>query len=308
MTLNYDQLKHFISSSRIKTYEKFFRDHSDEEIYGVYIWNKILCGSIYPLLQSVEITIRNTINNVAVTKYGAYWYENIDHVLYNNIKHDVNYTKLKNNFESARRKWLFKENNRRKNKGLSLHPSDHKPDFNCIIAESDFSTWEYVLHRCFSKLNSPGEKFLWPHLLSSAFENWPYQGAKKTRETIHELVSELRAFRNRLSHHEPLWKGVGINNEKDALIFINKKIDAIEKLLNIISTEQVEFIRRNGLFIKARSLATKESLDFYRCRTKCINLTLKKKAKMRKFILSLSERDGRRVAMISGRKILIELM
>ncbi|ATB11270.1 MULTISPECIES: Abi family protein [Enterobacteriaceae] len=308
MNYHYIELKKLLSAPRIGTYENFFVDHTEEEIYGVYIWNKVLCGAIYPLLQAVEITIRNTINNAAVSKFGPYWHELIDHVPHFSGSDDYNYTNLKSNFEEARKNWLRKENKRRLSAGLVKLPNNHKPDFNCVVAETDFSTWEFALHSCFYKLSPPtGSKFLWPLLLTSVFENWPYQSSQDTRNAVFGLVSELRPFRNRLSHHEPLWKGVGITNEVEALNFINKKIDSVEKLLQIISTDKIEFIRSKKIISKAKSLATKEALDIFRNRAKSVNLTLRRKTKLKKFISSLNEISGPKIVTISGRKLIIDL-
>ncbi|MEI7126388.1 Abi family protein [Pectobacterium versatile] len=307
MNYQLNELKLLLSSPRIGTYERFFTGHTEQEVYGLYIWNKVLCGTIYPLLQAVEVSLRNTINNAAVKAYGAYWHLSIDHVPFNNSTDDFNYINLKNNFEEARRNWLKKENGKRKNSGHPLLPSNHMPDFNCIVAETEFSTWEFSLHRCFFKLNAHPEKFLWPGLLGDAFKNWPQQGANSTRDSIHRKVAELRLFRNRLSHHEPLWKGVGINREEDALIFINKKIDIIEELLSIISTDKVEFIRSKKLLKNARILASKKSLDIYRERCQNTTLSIRKKNKFKKFILSMNENTGPEIINLWGRKIIIGL-
>ncbi|EJD6501499.1 Abi family protein [Providencia rettgeri] len=308
MNYNYSELKKLLSAPRIGTYENFFTSHTEEEIYGVYIWNKMLCGAIYPLLQAVEITIRNAINNAAVNEFGPYWHEIITHVPHSPSNDDFNYINLKSNFEDARQSWLRKENKRRLSVGQTKLPTNHKPDFNCVVAETDFSTWEFALHRCFFKLPPLNENFLWPNLLTSVFKNWPAQSANSTRNSVHRLISELRPFRNRLSHHEPLWKGVGITNEYDALHFINKKIDSIEKLLQIISTDKIEFIRSKKIISKAKALATKESLDAYRNRNEKIVLSLKHRKKIKKFIYSLDENSGPKIVTISGRSLLIDLV
>ncbi|UYU04526.1 hypothetical protein OHY99_02465 [Serratia marcescens] len=100
---------------------------------------------------------------------------------------------------------------------------------------------------------------------------------------------------------------MGITNETEALNFINKKIDSIEKLLQIISTDKIEFIRSKKIISKAKSLATKEALDIFRNRGKSINLTLSRKTKLKKFIFSLHENSGPKIVTISGRKLLIDL-
>ncbi|MBW9741840.1 CAAX protease, partial [Escherichia coli] len=100
---------------------------------------------------------------------------------------------------------------------------------------------------------------------------------------------------------------VGITNEVEALNFINKKIDSVEKLLQIISTDKIEFIRSKKIISKAKSLATKEALDIFRNRAKSVNLTLRRKTKLKKFISSLNEISGPKIVTISGRKLIIDL-
>ncbi|MBL1384290.1 MAG: Abi family protein [Colwellia sp.] len=306
MSFQYNAIQKTVSHPRIRTYQNFFQGHTDHEIYGVYIWNKVLCGAIYPLLQSVEISLRNAINDAAVNEFGTYWHETINHMPRNNGTHDYNYTNLKSNFESARKNWLRKENKKRRSNNQQTLPHNHKPDFNCVVAETEFSTWEFSLHRCLYKLNGAG--FLWPKITNDVFKNWSHQSSNNTRDQAFKLVSEIRPFRNRLSHHEPLWKGVNVTTETQALTFINKKIDAIEKLLLMICDERLAFIKSKKLITNARLLATPHQLDLYRERNKVKHLSLKSKTKIRKFINSLNEDSPSEVIELAGRKVSIKLV
>lgn len=305
-TIKYNQLKHPLSLPRIQTYRTFFCNHSEEEVYGVYLWNKILCGAVYPLLQACEIALRNAINTPAVNRFGDYWYEAINHHQFNPTSNydDRNYTKLVQNFEKARKSVVFKLNKQRQSNGQPRLPQNHKPDFNLVVASTDFSTWEYALHHCHYKVGSTD--FIWPKQTKKSFKNWPNQSSYVTQTTVYDIVSELRPFRNRLSHHEPLWKGVNVANEVQALAFVNQKIDKIETLLSIISDEKARYLDVQKLLVHARYTASKEMLDRCRYRAKSKTLSLKRKNKMRKFLNELSLDGTPKLIKVAGHRFLIE--
>lgn len=288
-SINYPTIKRMLSESRINTYHQFFSDHSDQEIYGIYLWNMSLCGAFYPLLQTAEIALRNTINNVALEHYGEDWHTKIVHSEYNGLSKNSPATKLKNAFKDAIRKVIKDENEVRAKNNLEPHPLGYKPNFNKIVSNTNFVTWEYVLHPLFFRVSNPN--YLWPQKIKRAFKNRPYRSPKDTLTLLYNLVSEIRPFRNRLSHHEPLWKGVTTRTETDALQYLNKKIDVIEKLIHIISSEKNKYLEVHGLIRKTRLMASKETLDTYRYRTQSATLSLKHKNKVRRFLSYVHDND-----------------
>ncbi|MDN4712649.1 Abi family protein [Vibrio parahaemolyticus] len=56
-----------LSSPRLSTYKKpNLCDASDEQSLGLYAWNKQLSGLFYPVLQVLEVSLRNAINNAYI--------------------------------------------------------------------------------------------------------------------------------------------------------------------------------------------------------------------------------------------------
>lgn len=301
-TVKYQKLSKTLSGPRIDSYKNLFSDHTDQEVYGVYLWNKALCSAIYPILQAAEIALRNTIDNAAREQYGDYWYESIPHFQVKNKSgirvNNENYKKLKTQFNRAKGSVMT---TLRKTQTL---PADYKPNFDKVVAETSFVLWEYALHPCFFKVGD--KSFLWPTMTKKAFANWPEKSSKKTHTRLYDLVSEIRPFRNRLSHHEPLWKGVSVKTEGDAIKFVTKKIDSIEELLYIICDEKVKFLNLQNLFRKAKGLSSKAALDRYRYREKNQLLSLKHKRKVKQFLFSAYENDLATIFEYGGRTFIIE--
>lgn len=304
-SIRYNIIQNTISEPRIETYRNFFDKHSTEEIYGIYLWNKTLCGAIYPLLQACEVALRNAINTPAVNRFGTYWYDSLSHTQHNG-RDNYNYSNLVSNFERARDNVVKKLNKqRRNNRQQPLRPG-HRPDFNLVVAATDFSTWEFALHTCHYRVNN--KSYLWPKQTKRSFKNWPHQSSYDTQVELYDIVSELRPFRNRLSHHEPLWKGISVTTEKEALAYVNQKIDKIESLISIISDEKVKYLNVQKLLVLARYTASIEMLDRCRYRSKGKQLSLKRKNKLRSFLRDLSASQTPQIIELGGAKFLIQAL
>ncbi|ORJ19236.1 hypothetical protein BS639_21235, partial [Rouxiella silvae] len=68
-----------ISIPRLTKYKDAFGFPEYEHAYAVYTWNKILAGAFTPLVQSIEVSLRNSINQGVMTlpEYGWLWFTNV---------------------------------------------------------------------------------------------------------------------------------------------------------------------------------------------------------------------------------------
>lgn len=65
-----------ISTPRLGSYIATFKPVGDHELYGTYVWSQLAGGSVYPLLQNLEITLRNAIDAEARRRFGEKWWDN----------------------------------------------------------------------------------------------------------------------------------------------------------------------------------------------------------------------------------------
>ena len=159
-----------ISEPRFDRYLAQAGDKYAHSSLACYLWNTLLSESLYPTLQGVEVTLRNSIHKAASEKFGsAGW---LDSVLVDPEKRHL---------ESAR------ENLQNQNK-------DTGPDN--LMSELNFGSWVGLFHNRY-------EGILWPQMLRAVF---PYMPRKlRTQRYIFQRLWRTRQLRNRVFHYEPIW-------------------------------------------------------------------------------------------------------
>ncbi|WP_210456254.1 Abi family protein [Pantoea ananatis] len=267
-TTDYTPILDLVSLPRINSYQITFHTSNDYELYGAYLWCQQVGGNLYPLIQNLEITVRNAIDNAAKKRFGNYWWEKIY------CNKNINSTNFMKKIDSAidmlDREWIDLEKKR-----LSLKPWEDLPitsivptwPHDKIIAATDFSAWHYILNKEFIS-KSPGQnnKYLWPKSLSSAFKNYSSINPDQSQinKELSDLIFDLRQYRNRLFHHEPLWvKAPTVTSPSTAIDTIRAKVNNIEKVICAIDTRKLDILNKVGLFSKARRVCTIEELGIY---------------------------------------------
>jgi len=168
------QLIQALSAERLNAYRgRLAPTASEREVLGRYAWNMALSESLYPSLQLLEITLRNTIHRAASTEFGqAYWFDSAGVLQHNHERDAIS-------------------------KAKATLTQQHKPlDANRIVAEVNFGFWTSLLDRRY-------EQTLWPRLLKPAFPHMPRQ--QRTRANLSKRFHRVRQLRNRVFHHEPIW-------------------------------------------------------------------------------------------------------
>lgn len=169
----FEPLYQSISLERLNGYKVYPRE-PDEQIFDRYFWNLRLAKEFYPLIQNLEISLRNRIHSGASTFYSdEYWF--------NKPFMQHNQSRL---IAEARQKVA-------KNKNINtIHVSA-----GAIIAELSFGFWVNLFNRPYNQF------FL--DVLVSVFLN--VEKYKRKRDIIRTQLDDIRRFRNRIFHHEPIW-------------------------------------------------------------------------------------------------------
>lgn len=248
-----------LTNERLKSYKRVFEVKSDLELVGVYLWNLNACAHLYPLLNHVEITIRNVVDQALTQHLGRFWWS-VGTLPYKSFVvggpvPDV-VKNIRGNFKSA-----TKTVEREKRDRYGVHA--HFPTHDEIIAGTEFSTWEYIFDREFMSRGS-----VWPLLLGNVLKGrWPYPKAGRTIDAVRRDIETVRRFRNRVSHHEPVWKMFSVVNEQDAINYVHSKIDTVETLMNVFSPDSCMMLRKNRLFANARLACSLSELERFKYRT-----------------------------------------
>jgi len=227
-----------ITNERLNSYAAVFQHSDDMELVGAYLWNARVCAALYPLLTAAEVTLRNAIDTALSKNLGHFWW----------VRSKLHYRSFSPNgskpfvVEAVQKNFSKAANQVKRDKKERYNDAKARPTHHEIIAKTEFSTWEFTLDD-----EIMGPNLIWPKHLGSVFRGeWPTSKASKLLRTTKDLVKTTREFRNRVSHHEPVWKRYGVCSESDAIEHLREKISRIMQLIALISSEKEQLIIRNG--------------------------------------------------------------
>lgn len=160
-------LERTLTRERLAKYLYRTKDNLDEAL-ALYERNTRLSEAFYTPLQSVEVCLRNCLNEQMVAVFGENWLDNENTPL---KAHSLRM------IDDARRE-ITKE---------PVLPDD-------IVAALRFAFWVSLLGRGY-------DATLWRRALNRAFA----KGSGRPRKVVHSRLNFIRRFRNRVAHHEPIF-------------------------------------------------------------------------------------------------------
>lgn len=222
-----------LSESRLSTYKKNnLCDASDEQSLGLYLWNTQLSGHFFPILQILEVSLRNAIHN-------AYIESEQDTIEAN--YHQDEWVNEKSKIDSL---WFTKIYTRQNNINGFNQISRAKKDIqnenkqenaNNYIGKLTFGFWVNMTNKNHRSSNNATQSpiiELWPKLTKKVFPNAIDRfGNRLSINNINTHLHTINKLRNRIAHHEPIWKAEDLYDSNDA---INKIVNDYTLCLKII--------------------------------------------------------------------------
>lgn len=201
-----EDLQRLFSKSRLETYYRLFPSNKQKAI-EYYQVNTQIAEAFYPLLSNFEVVLRNSIHNSFSVHFKSEdWYEQIK---YPELKDQINVAKSK----------------------ISLSKKEFTIDK--LVSELTLGFWTALFNKKYAK-------DFWKPLMYA----FPLiEKELKHRNTIAFKLNNIRKFRNRIFHYEPICNDLNmleINHQNilEILKWINteivewtKKIDRFDELL-----------------------------------------------------------------------------
>jgi len=183
-------------------------------LFSHYTWNIALSESLYPTLQMLEITLRNSIHT-AVSQYTDKpdWYNSSDIITFRNDTEAL--AKAKRTLQRQRKPF----------------------DSGRIVAELNFGFWTSLLDRRY-------EQILWPRLLKATFPHMPRR--IRTRQALSKRLNKIRNLRNRVFHHEPIWYWQDLNQQHQHILEAISWIEPSAKDL-VVTLDRFPEVYKTGL-------------------------------------------------------------
>ncbi len=246
-------MKEFISHSRLTSYETLLSLKTDDQQLKAYYWNKCLCAALYPAIQTLEITLRNALNE-GVKKHhtGEYadddwWFEHIATAVQDKKINKMSATKKQHWLkpDGSRRKKSYQEQQVKKTindlRAQGRTPIKHDD----VISRSMFGYWVSFISEDYQDVTE--KRLLWPNLLPDIFPNYPY---KHKLDKIAKRLKNIKELRNRMSHHEPIWKFYTI--ETNNTLDYHQPIYGLNSSLSILLRQYDELLETIRWMSKAR--------------------------------------------------------
>jgi len=209
--INQNKLKKLISNDRLKGYTTPFAQLRHKDPIILYKWNCALSESFYPLLQTIEVSFRNSVHQSIVQKFGD------ENWLWKNAlllaKEKLIVNKVINVFEKKQKSYCVGD----------------------LIAELKFGFWTALLDKRY-------EQKLWPKIIKLTL---PGMDNKQRRiDNIRTRFHVIRKFRNRIMHYEPVWHWQNLQQIHDDIL---EAIEWIEPdLLQLVDIDRFSAIYTSG--------------------------------------------------------------
>jgi len=164
----------WVSRDRLEAYRP--PNGSDLDMAVTYLYSIVLSEALYTPLGVLEVTLRNGVHAALTASYGSpAWYD-LRGVLEPNQADDV--VRAKRRIAAL---------------GKPVNPGR-------VVADLHFGFWVSLLSSLYDARFWRPDK---ARLLKRAFPNIPVPLRQRT--TIYARYNTLRALRNRVFHHEPIW-------------------------------------------------------------------------------------------------------
>jgi Abi-like protein len=257
-----------ISAPRLHSYRVFFQPQTDEELLAIYRWHEDLCMHFTRILKWGEIVMRNRFHAGLSLHYGTRgpagardWY---------------NQLRLEAHSHDSLRKITHSNNGR---------PRSPAPSPDDVVAKLTFGFWPKLLE---AEQDTSGQPIPWGHILPTVVPGhrqtdasyWRPQANRDTLQARLELCPHLR---NRIAHHEPIWKQGALLEETkprrrrqpavvepaprtpgEALNRLQLQHHRLMELLQWLSPDAARLVSQDPTFQQGQALLQAATLQAYR--------------------------------------------
>lgn len=180
-------LRRSLSNERLDAY-RVTSSEPEIDLHARYLWNLALAESLHPLLHCLEVGLRNALHGAISATHGPRWYD-LPTLLVDSWGRD----KVREAKATLTRA------------GKPLDPGR-------MVAELDFGFWTSLLNIRYARQarTPPSQSPLWPTFTQATFPYFPLPGRNPAagRPALSRRFNSIRQhLRNRISHHEPIWRG-----------------------------------------------------------------------------------------------------
>lgn len=260
------EIERYISAPRLRSYEKIIKNKTQKNLIAAYAWNKHVSSAIYPIIQCLEISLRNALHEAASVHFKTKdWYEPVlkhggdNKFIAEHKKFTTKYYRKSAGYkkEKGKQAWVSNHENMLKRAQKQLTKNGKSPSPDAIVSETMFGFWVSFFEDAYS--DKDPKKSLWPHITSDVFKN----NKRLDRKSVQAMLLNLKELRNRLSHHEPIWKNSAVKNDEDAIKLLHERIEDAMTIIRGISEDRYRQFVASGQLSYFKGICSKKTLLRY---------------------------------------------
>lgn len=257
-----------ISAPRLGSYRKFFQPQTDEELLGIYRWHEDLCAAFSRNLKWVEVVLRNRFHKALSRRYGTSavgssrdWYHHL---------------RLSSHSRESVRKITHSQTGQRRQPAPS--PDD-------VVAKQTLGFWPALLD---VEKDLHDARIAWGDILIEVVpghrqNSAAYWRVQAHRDALFARLDLCKYLRNRIAHHEPIWKQGALYEESrprqrrpialvapaprtpaEAVLRLQLQHDRVMDLLHWLSPEVARMVKDGPGYQDGEKLLLPGALDLYR--------------------------------------------
>lgn len=227
-----------ISEARIRTYEGLGFPEKGQEVVTAYFAIQEISSHFFVPLQVLEICLRNSIHSSLAPLFEQKW-------------GDRKWYDLVQLSDESRSNLLAAKKTTASKCGKNFSEDD-------LISNIMFGFWVYMLDKPHRVYTNPYH--FWQYVTDDVF---PGRKGKSVKQMFDQLKS-INRTRNRLYHHEPIWKTKKAGNKSflEAISVLEKEYNKIYESLEWMAVEKKDFMVRLGFFQRFEECCQKHKAGF----------------------------------------------
>ena len=257
-----------LSHARLSNYRSFFAAADEVQVLALYQWNDELSACLFRTISLVEVVLRNQFHKAFSLRHGVVgghlskdWYHHVELA-------DIAKNKIKKITHSKQ--------------GQPRIPAPSPDD---VVSGLTFGFWPHLLDLTKDNLQQPID---WGSILLDVLPGHRQKQAKhwakqKHRDALFARLDLCNELRNRIAHHEPIWKLGRLMAESrdrpnkplavaapapttpdEALARLRLLYDRVIELLRWLSPDLADQHTRCELHLRCMSLLQPATLQAYR--------------------------------------------
>ncbi|KTD56767.1 Abi-like protein [Legionella santicrucis] len=220
--LFFDELSIIFSQERLDGYLNHTScNNSKADALIAYSWNLELSQVLYPGLQILEISLRNSLHHAISSHFDTeYWFD----LTFLHAREQKQIIQVKDDLKKV-------------NKTIEASR---------VVAELSFGFWTSLFD-----VRYEHNQILWPKLLKPTFQYLPK--GQRTRAFLSRELNRIRFLRNRIFHHEPIWHWKDLAEQHQQLLNLTTGLSpAASQYLKIF--DQFSIVFKEGRKYTAQKL------------------------------------------------------